>query len=106
MRHCVKMETMLVAAERNANLYGYDPRPGTETVKLADLMSIQSQDSSTDNSAPIFELCVKMQFFNLKYPIHTQIIEPSELMSSFSFSSSCRGVDSNRDKDCFENFEI
>ena len=25
---CVKMETMLAAAEWNVNLYGYDPRTG------------------------------------------------------------------------------
>ena len=70
MRQCVKMETMLAAAEWNANLYGYDPRTGhreavTDYRSVTDLMSIQSQDS-TDNSAPIVELCVKMQLFQSK----------------------------------------
>ena len=65
MRQCVKMETMLAAAERNANLYGYDPRAGHREA-VTDLMSIQSQDNSTDNSAPIVELCVKMQLFQSK----------------------------------------
>ena len=38
---CVKMETMLAAAEWNVNLYGYDPRTGhRETVRLADLVSL------------------------------------------------------------------